>query len=674
MPKLALTGGAYQARSLIANAQRCVNLYPEKNPEDAPFPYTYYPTPGLTLAAAPPSAGVARGLYRTSNGFLVEAVGTSVYLVSSTYTRRLIGTVADRGTPVSMADNGLALVLVDGSTTGYAMDLTGNMNTATLAPIADPNFLGADFVAYVDTYFVFNQPGTRFFYPSLSNVTYGLLVQGGIVTAAISNAGGGYYVKYPDISKAALPVQLMGYEAAPLVNITGTGAGALVNITVSGTTANNDGIIASVALSSVGEGYAVGDQLTAALGGQIVTLVVQTAGTGYTTTAGSNVYLYGGTGDLAAATIVVSGGQVTSASVFNRGWFYSVNDILSFTADDGLGTGATLRVSAVSNFGSGFVYTVTAAAAAAFNSLNIAGKVGNSDLLAGIAVVHREIWLIGELTTEVWYNTGAADFPFGIMPGVFIEHGCVAKYSIATQDVSVFWLSQDKQGTSIVVMGAGYTAKRVSTHAIETAISRYATINDAVGHTYQQGGHIFYVLNFPTADATWVYDVGADLWHQRASTQPTTEPLHRHIAQFSAFAYGKNFTQDAATGQLYFYDLTQFTDNGATVPRIRGFPHIQNDGKRVSYSGFTADIEVGTPLTGSTPAPLQVMWLRWSNDRGVTFGSPVEQTIGLNGEYRNSVQWGRLGMGRDRVFEVGWSCSVKAALNGAFVQMEGGDS
>lgn len=47
--RIPLLGGAYQAKSIIANAQRCVNLYPEANPGSSQpqSPATHYPTPGL---------------------------------------------------------------------------------------------------------------------------------------------------------------------------------------------------------------------------------------------------------------------------------------------------------------------------------------------------------------------------------------------------------------------------------------------------------------------------------------------------------------------------------------------------------------------------------------------------------------------------------------------------
>jgi hypothetical protein len=56
-------------------------------------------------------------------------------------------------------------------------------------------------------------------------------------------------------------------------------------------------------------------------------------------------------------------------------------------------------------------------------------------------VVHRELWLIGALTTEVWIGTGAADFYFQEVQGAYINHGSSAAYSIASQDVLIFFLT-----------------------------------------------------------------------------------------------------------------------------------------------------------------------------------------------------------------------------------------
>ncbi|WP_261543694.1 hypothetical protein [Burkholderia multivorans] len=48
----------------------------------------------------------------------------------------------------------------------------------------------------------------------------------------------------------------------------------------------------------------------------------------------------------------------------------------------------------------------------------------------------------------------------------------------------------------------------------------------------------------------------------------------------------------------------------------------------------------------------------------------VATSLGKEGEYATSLQFQRLGMARDRVFELSWSAPVKTSLLGAWVQAE----
>ncbi len=481
--QIPLTGGSYTARSIIANAQRCVNLYPESNTQGSQYPFTYYPTAGLTLRSVPPVPGIFRCLYRSSSGKLFGVVGPNVYYIASDWSFTKIGEIDNLVTPVSMADNGQTIALVDGTTSGYFINLLTNVMTQ----IADASFLGATRADYLDTFLLFNQPNTRNFYSTLSNVT-------------------------------------------------------------------------------------------------------------------------------------------------------------------------------------------------TFDPLYIAGKAGYPDKLVSLIVVHREIWLLGELTTEVWFNAGAPTFPFAIVGGVFIQHGCIAKYSVASQGLEIFWLANDKDGKAVVMMGVSYQAKPISTYAISQEFAQYAKLDDAIGMTYQILGHVFYVLTFPSADKTWVFDKTEGLWHELAWIDDDGEE-HRHRANCMAFAYGQNLCGDWQNGNLYEVDPNNFTDNGQSVVRRRSFATLGNESKRVAYSSFTADIEPGNGeqvLLGdfnndfnddfnkqdNNNSGLDI-YLRWSDDRGKTFGNPMKQSLGEKGDYLAVPQWSRLGMGRNRVFEVFWAANTKTALNGA---------
>ena len=220
----------------------------------------------------------------------------------------------------------------------------------------------------------------------------------------------------------------------------------------------------------------------------------------------------------------------------------------------------------------------------------------------------RLVYLLGDLASAVWSDAGAADvgarsFPFAAMQSeVFIDHGCAAKYSPAVYDNKVFWLTKDRQGQGIVMMAAGETTTRVSTFAIEAEIAGYSRISDAIGFCYQLAGHSFYVLTFPQADHTWSYDITAGLWHEWLWID-TNGAEHRHRANCFWPVNDTLVIGDWQNGNLYALDNTVFTDNGQPIKRVRAFPHILNDGKRVFYRQFLADMETGWAPEAFVTAP-----------------------------------------------------------------------
>jgi Phage stabilisation protein len=291
-------------------------------------------------------------------------------------------------------------------------------------------------------------------------------------------------------------------------------------------------------------------------------------------------------------------------------------------------------------------------------------------------VLRNEVWLIGQVTTEVWYNSGGADFTFSRLPGAFIQHGIAALYSLAQHDQMLFWVSQDPEGSYEVVVGANYQVEKISTKAIDNALTGYSTVTDAIGYCYQQEGHTFYVLNFPTANVTWVYDVSEQQWHQRAYIDGNGI-FTRHKGLCALFVNQTNTVGDYITGDLYKFDLNNYTDNGNPITRLRRFPHVMNNQKRVSHTTFVADVEVGTDDgatdSSSSVTPPQI-YLSWSDDRGKTFGNKVGQSLGSGGQFAISPKWNRLGMSRDRVYQLDWSIPTKTALQGAFLDTKPSNS
>ena len=300
--------------------------------------------------------------------------------------------------------------------------------------------------------------------------------------------------------------------------------------------------------------------------------------------------------------------------------------------------------------------------------LEFSEAIGSPDGVVGLIVDHREVWVFGSDSVEVWYNSAEVDFPLARIQGAFNEIGCIAPYSIAKLDNGLFWLGTDARGQGIVYRANGYTGVRVSTHAIEYAIAQYGNISDALAYTYQQEGHSFYVLIFPTANATWVYDVSTQMWHERAGFKNGAFTRHRSNCQCNF--EGNTVVGDFENGNIYTFDLDVYADNSQPQKWLRSWRALapgQNNLKRTSHHSLQLDAETGVGLVvgqGNQPEAM----LRWSDDGGHTWSNEHWQSMGAIGQYGYRTIWRRLGMTlklRDRVYEVSGTDPVKIAIMGA---------
>jgi hypothetical protein len=339
--------------------------------------------------------------------------------------------------------------------------------------------------------------------------------------------------------------------------------------------------------------------------------------------------------------------------------------------------------------------------------LDFASAEGTPDLLTSLVVNNREVWLLGTNSIEVWYDAGTPDFPLARIQGASNEIGCAAPYSVAKADNSVFWLGSDTRGRGVIYRSNGYTGIRASNHSVEWQIQSYGNISDAVAYTYQQDGHTFYVINFPSADKTWVYDITTQSWHERAGWVNGVFTRHRSNCQMSF--NNEIVVGDYENGNIYAFDLDVNSDNGAIQKWLRSWralPSGTNNLKRTAQHSLQLNCESGVGLNGIDPTD-NVQWffytsngdqlvtssgdfllfspptveganpevmLRWSDDGGHTYSNEHWATMGRIGQYGFRVFWRRLGMTlklRDRVYEVSGTDPVKIAIVGAELIVDG---
>ena len=300
------------------------------------------------------------------------------------------------------------------------------------------------------------------------------------------------------------------------------------------------------------------------------------------------------------------------------------------------------------------------------DALDFASAESSPDDIVCVKKVLGMLWLFGKRTVEIWANQGGGDFPFSRIEGASMDMGCAGAHTVSVLDNSVFWVGDDVRGGAIVYRANGATPQRISTHAIELILSRLSTLSELRSYSYQQSGHLFYVLTGGGLSTTLVYDATTGQWHERAYLNAAGE-YECQLGVTCTYAFGKHLVGDRLSATIYEMSEDYFSDNGNPIKRERIFTHLYNEGMRTRINELQVDFERGVGLTtgqGSEPA----VALQISSDLGKTYGDEHTANIGAKGVFRPRVVWRRLGMGSAFTFKITMSDPVKVAIVGAYIR------
>jgi hypothetical protein len=620
MSDFGFVGPSYEAPSIYQNAQECINWFPEIDPLKQPGDrgvVALYPTPGLSSLVLFQNQEEVRGMVTLSGGDVMVAVcGPYVYAITSNFIPTMVGQLNSNTGRVGINDNGVNVYIVDG------------LNRYTWR---------------------ISTPASAVFTASTSGTT--------LTVTAITNG-----------SIAAGQVLFgVGITQETVITALGTGTGGVGTYTI-----NLSQTVASEQMNSA----TVGAVVTASMSGTTLTVSAVTSGTLFIgqTVQGAGVTVQTiitalGTGTGGAGTYTINNSQtVASRTMYGLNW-----SVLPST--DGAFTGGT-NVDIVDNY---FVYNnpdtqqfgASNLLSPISSGLSFASKDGAPDDLVTLIVDHREIYLLGETSSEVWVDQGTSPFPFSRIPGTSTQHGIAAAASVSRLGNSFAYLAKNNRGTAQIVQMGGYVPQRISNHAVENSLTGY-TISDAVAWTYQLEGHEVYVISFPSIQLTWAFDVSTGMWHKWLYTNNLGQ-YERCRGNCAAVFQGLVLVGDYANGKIYHLDKNIYTDDGQLVRRLRRAPHLVSDFQRQYFAELQIQFQPGVGLDVGQGENPQAM-LRWSSDGGSTYSSEHWTSIGLIGKYKNRAIWRRLGTARDRIFEVVVTDPVKCVIVSANLKAEAGEN
>jgi hypothetical protein len=623
MPDFGFVGAAYEAPSIYQDAQECINFYPEIDPTKAQGErgiIALYPTPGLETVAIMPNQEEVRGIRTLSGGQQVVVVcGDFVYVMESDYTPKMIGQLNSSTGLVGIVDNGVNVYIVDGAyrytwqiSNPSAATFTGSISTTTLT--VDSVLSGTIAV------------GQAIFGDGIAQNT--------VITALGTGTGGaGTYT-------------ISNSQTVATTTINSNDPPAVVTASISGTTMTVSGVTSgTLKIGQTLEGSGITDGT-----------IIKALGTG---TGGTGTY------------DVEPSQSAGSTSVYAIAW-----TVLPST-DGAFEGGGTVDITDnyfLYNKPGSQLWAASDLLSPITDPLSFASKDGSPDDLVALIVDRREVYLLGEMSSEVWIDSGGVPFPFTRIPGTSTQQGIAAQWSCARMGNSFAYVSKNNRGEAMIVRMNGYFPERISTHAVETTLVNQ-NVSDALAWTYQLEGHEVYVVTFPSIGEnglTWAFDNTTGLWHKWLYRNNQNQ-FERHRGNCCAFFNQQVLVGDYENGKIYQLSREFYTDDGQPIRRIRRAPHITSDLQRQYFHELQIQFQPGVGLSTGQGEDPQAM-LRWSNDGGSTWSNEYWTSIGKQGKYQNRAIWRRLGWSRDKVFEVSISDPVKAVIISANLKAEAGEN
>lgn len=294
-----------------------------------------------------------------------------------------------------------------------------------------------------------------------------------------------------------------------------------------------------------------------------------------------------------------------------------------------------------------------------WDALDFATAESDPDNLVRVMADSGVLVLLGDKTIEFWGDSGAADFPYARIGGNAIEWGLAARWSLAKFMDSLIFLRRNRLGAVQVCVQQGGNCDPVSTPELDYVLSQYAAVSDATGFTYMVSGHPMYQINFPTANASWLYDGQSQSWSQ---LQYASSGRHRAEMQFQLL--NRSFVTDYQNGKVYRFTEDAYTDDGAVIVREFIGRH-QPSGDLATFSTIWLEMEGGVGLqTGQGSNPQLMMQV--SRDGGHEWGPEVWRDIGAVGKYKARAVFNRIGRARDFLFKFRVTDPVKTIFVAAW--------
>lgn len=295
-----------------------------------------------------------------------------------------------------------------------------------------------------------------------------------------------------------------------------------------------------------------------------------------------------------------------------------------------------------------------------WSGINIFSANAEPDEIMGHTVCQRELYVVGEKTTEVWQNVGTYPVPF--LRAFVFNFGTQSPYSILSHENLVFFLDSQRR----VIQIAGRTPTYLS-EAIDQELSTYGTVDDCFSSVFSWNGSTHILFTFPTEGKAWSIDLRNQQWSEWRGygTNGWESPKIGALVYDSVEKRG--YVGDPETGSIWKLQDDVKTDAGGAFKRMRTFSYYDGGAsvrKKCNFLRFNVKRGVATAHSGTTSQTNPTMELRWRNEDG-NWSDYRRADLGAIGTTKGYYTFRRLGQYRTRQYEYQLSDPSEVTVIGA---------
>lgn len=307
-----------------------------------------------------------------------------------------------------------------------------------------------------------------------------------------------------------------------------------------------------------------------------------------------------------------------------------------------------------------------------WDSLNFFTPEATPDGIVSVTRWFNDLVIWGRTSIE-WWTGNSVQIPgfLGFQPitGANTEVGLAGERAYGRVGQRLFFLGR-VSGQAGIYEIVNYSAKKVSTPAVDSDIVSRINHSVSIGAGYMIGGHSIFQITFPSDDIqnaiTWALDGDSMLWGHRESYN---KPYYRglHVAP----TLNRVFISDAFTGM--FWEMTDSHQYEGTDPLIFEVTsvHLLKDGNSLSVDSIQVDMETGLGSAVGQGENPQGM-IQVSKDGGHKWGMERWVPLGKIGEYKCRAARRRIGSARDIAIRFRITDPIPRKVSGAYIILGAG--